>query len=49
MVDLGKYATEVLGAYAASLLLVMALVWLSLARARRIKRALKDIEDRNER
>ena len=45
--DLGSYATEVLSAYAVSLLLLGGIVWLSLRRARRIKRQLEEIEGRD--
>ena len=44
MPDLGQYATEVLGAYAASLALLGGLVWLSWRRSRRVKAALEDVE-----
>lgn len=44
MPDLGKYATEVLSAYGATLLLLAALVLLSLRRGRRARAALKQAE-----
>lgn len=44
--DLGKYAGAVLSSYAASILLICALVALSLWRSERVKRALKEIEER---
>ncbi|THD84396.1 heme exporter protein CcmD [Aliigemmobacter aestuarii] len=44
--DLGKYAGAVLSSYAASILLIGALVALSLWRSARVKRALKEIEER---
>ena len=46
MVDLGKYAAEVLSAYAISLTLIVGLVWFSLARARRVKAVLAAVEAR---
>lgn len=46
MPDLGRYAVEVLSAYAVCLVLVAALVWLSIRRARRVRAQLKEIEDR---
>jgi len=47
MPDLGKYAEAVLWSYAASTLLLAALVGLSLWRGARIKRALAEVEARN--
>ena len=44
--DLGKYATEVLSAYGASLVLILGLVWASLARSKRVLRALREVEER---
>jgi heme exporter protein D len=49
MPDLGKYAFAVLGSYAATLVLLAALVGLSLWQSARMKRALADIEARQER
>ncbi len=46
MPELGKYALAVGGAYAASILLIVALVGLSLWRAAAVRRALRDVEDR---
>ena len=46
MPDLGKYAGTVLGAYAAALLLLAALVCLTLWQGARMKRALEDVERR---
>lgn len=46
MPDLGRYAVEVLSAYAVSLGLLLALVVFSIARSRRIKRALAEAEER---
>ncbi len=42
--DLGKYADAVLSAYGVSLLLLVGLVWLSLRRAKKVKRELEQIE-----
>ena len=44
MPDLGKYAVEVLSAYAASLVLLVALLLLSVRRGRAARAALKEIE-----
>ena len=44
MPDLGRYAAEVLSAYAVSLGLLAALVWVSFAQARRVRRRLEEIE-----
>ncbi len=44
MPDLGKYAVEVLSAYAASLLLLVVLVVMSLRRGRAARAALRQIE-----
>ena len=44
MPDLGKYAAEVLIAYAASIGVLTILVVLSVRRARRVKRALEAVE-----
>ena len=46
MPDLGSYAAEVLTAYAVSLALIGGLVWLSLARAARLRRRLDEAEGR---
>ncbi len=46
MPDLGKYALEVSLAYAASLVLIGALVALSLRRSARVRRRLEEIEQR---
>ena len=46
MPDLGKYAVEVLLAYGVSLALLVGIVWLSVGRARRVRRALEDAEAR---
>lgn len=44
MPELGKYAAEVLSAYAVSLLLLVAIVALSLRKGRRARAALEQIE-----
>ena len=46
MPDLGRYALEVTLAYAGSLSALAIIVWISVARAKRIKRALDDAEAR---
>jgi heme exporter protein D len=46
MPDLGKYAFAVLGSYAATAVLLAALVGLSLWQAARMKRALSEVEAR---
>ena len=46
MPDLGKYAAAVLGSYAATALLIAALVGLTLWQAARVKRALAEVEAR---
>ena len=46
MPDLGRYAAEVLSAYAVSLLLIAGLIWLSFARAAKVRRALHEAEAR---
>ncbi|GAB4290821.1 MAG: hypothetical protein Kow0058_09880 [Roseovarius sp.] len=46
MPDLGKYAEAVLSSYALSLLLIAVLVAASIHRARRVKRELREIEER---
>ncbi len=46
MPDLGKYAGAVLSAYAVSLVLIVALVALSLWRARRVRAELEQVEAR---
>lgn len=44
MVELGKYATEVLASYGISLAMLGILVWLSARRARRVAAQLAAIE-----
>ena len=44
--ELGKYAFEVLSSYAASILLLVALVALSIWQGRRVKRDLAEVEAR---
>ena len=46
MPDLGSYTVEVLSSYAVTLALIAGLIWLSVARARMVLRALKDAEAR---
>ncbi len=46
MPDLGKYAGAVLSSYAVSLVLIVALVALSIWRARRVRADLDRIEER---
>ena len=46
MPDLGKYAGAVLGAYGISLALLLALVAVSLWRARRVRAQLAEVEAR---
>ena len=46
MPDLGKYAFSVLTAYGASLGLLLALVLLTLWRGSRVRRMLRDVEQR---
>jgi heme exporter protein D len=49
MPDLGKYAFAVLGSYAITAILIAALVGLSLWQAARARRALTEVETREER
>ena len=44
--DLGKYATDVLSAYAIAILLLVALVAVSLRQSGKARKALKDAEQR---
>ena len=44
--DLGKYAFAVLGSYAASMLLLVVVVALSIWQGRRVKRHLAEVEAR---
>lgn len=46
MVDLGKYAGTVLGAYGVTILLLLALVWVTISRGKRMRRRLEDQERR---
>ncbi len=46
MPDLGAYSFEVLSSYALTIGLIAGLIWLSIARARRVRRALEDAEAR---
>lgn len=44
MPDLGKYAGAVIGSYAASVLLIVVLVAVSIWRGAQVKRALREVE-----
>lgn len=46
MPELGKYATAVLGSYAATALLLVALIAASLIRSARLRKALRAAEER---
>ncbi len=46
MIDLGKYAATVLGAYGVSLLLIGGLIALTLWQGARVRRALAQVEAR---
>jgi heme exporter protein D len=46
MVDLGKYAGTVLGAYGVTIVLVVALVWVTLRKGARMRRRLEEQERR---
>ena len=45
MPDLGKYAAEVLSAYAVTIALMIALLLISLRQSARVKRALRAVEE----
>jgi heme exporter protein D len=47
MPDLGKYATEVLSASGASIVILVVIVWQSFARARKVKADLDRVEAKN--
>ena len=47
--ELGKYAGAVLSAYGVSLLLIAGIVWASLRRSARVRRALDEVENRRNR
>jgi heme exporter protein D len=49
MPDLGKYADAVLSAYAASIVLLVALVVMTLIRGRRVRAEMDEIESRTRR
>ncbi len=49
MPDLGKYADAVLSAYAASILLLVGFVLLTLWRGRRVRAEMQDVERRSKR
>ena len=44
MPDLGEYAVEVMSAYAVSIALLVALIWLSWRRYTRVRAALEKVE-----
>ena len=46
MPDLGKYGETIMTAYAATIILVAAIVVLSIVRARKVKRQLAELEAR---
>ena len=46
MPDLGKYGETILTAYSATIILVVAMVVLSVVRARKVKRQLAELEAR---
>lgn len=46
MPDLGPYSVEVLGSYVVTFAALVALIWHSVARARRVRRALEEAEAR---
>ena len=48
MMELGKYAGAVIGSYAASVVLILALVGLSIWKGARVKRDLAEVEARAE-
>jgi heme exporter protein D len=47
MPDLGKYADAVLSSYAVSIVLIVALVAVSVTRARKVRMQLDDVENRS--
>ena len=47
MVDLGEYARYVLSAYGVSLLLLGWIVWISVRRAAKVRKALEQVEGRD--
>jgi heme exporter protein D len=49
MPDLGKYADAVLSSYAVSIALIIALVAVSVMRARKVRAQLDDVEQRSRR
>ncbi|MQY44301.1 heme exporter protein CcmD [Epibacterium sp. SM1969] len=48
MVELGKYTTTVLSSYGVSLLLLIALVWMSVRRGRKVRLELGELEARRQ-
>ena len=49
MVDLGRYAGTVLGAYGVTIVLLLGLVWVTLRKGARMRRRLEEQEKRMER
>lgn len=47
MIDLGKHTVPVLSAYAISLVLLGALIWLTLVQFKRAKKRLAEVESRH--
>ena len=47
MPDLGKYAVEVLSAYAATIAILAGLIWMTWSRSVRTRKALEEAEARN--
>ena len=47
MVDLGEYSSYVLGAYGLSLLLLAWIVFVSVRRAAKVRKALEEVEGRD--
>ncbi len=46
MLDLGKYSTTILSAYAVTIVLLAAIIVVSVVRARKVKRQLAELEAR---
>lgn len=44
--DLGKYASTVLSAYSASIFLLVGLVFMSVAKGRRVRKKMQEVEAR---
>ena len=45
MPDLGQYAAEVLSAYAVSIILLVAIIWISWRRYVKVRAALEEVEN----